>query len=129
MARPEVTGRKLHSRSPADPTATEIDDFYFSAAQVRQRYGDAGVMWLHRRLHDDSGFPQPDLVVCDRRFWKLSSLVRWERQHAANKPAAQTIPTADVDPKCNLAAVANPPLDCRPDPVPKSKQGYVERAS
>lgn len=40
-------------------------------------------MWLHRRLNDDSGFPQPDLVVAGRRFWKLSSLVNWERCAAA----------------------------------------------
>ncbi len=75
MARPEVSGRK---------PAAEIDDPYLGAAQVRQRYGDASVMWLHRRLHDDSGFPQPDLVVNTRRFWRLSSLMTWERRRAAS---------------------------------------------
>jgi hypothetical protein len=89
MARPEVTGRKLDSRSLPDATATEIDDPYLAAAQVRQRYGDASVMWLYRRLHDDSGFPQPDLIVRDRRFWKLSSLVRWERERAAARWAKE----------------------------------------
>jgi hypothetical protein len=52
-------------------------------------------MWIHRRLTDGSGFPQP-LVINRRRFWKLSELLAWERKHlaaastpATTKPAAQ----------------------------------------
>lgn len=58
------------------------DDKYLGGRAVRERYS-ASAMWLHRRLNDDSGFPQPDLVVAGRRFWKLSSLVNWERCAAA----------------------------------------------
>ena len=110
MPRPEITGRKLrtHRRATAasrDEGQGEEDlgheggggeqgggnysepgalaDPYLNANQVKHRYGDCSDMWLHRRLHDDSGFPPPDLVVNGRRFWRLSSLVRWERQRAA----------------------------------------------
>jgi len=49
---------------------------------VKQRYGDASDMWVHRRLHDKSGFPQP-VYICGRRFWRLADLVDWERNRAA----------------------------------------------
>ena len=52
-----------------------------TAAQVKRRYGNASDMWLWRRLHDSSGFPQP-LVICGRRFWKQSALIEWERARA-----------------------------------------------
>jgi hypothetical protein len=52
-----------------------------TAAQVKRRYGNASDMWLWRRLHDSSGFPQP-LSICGRRFWKLSGLIAWERAQA-----------------------------------------------
>ena len=48
---------------------------------MRDRYS-ASAMWLHRRLTDNSGFPQPDLVIAGRRFWKLSTLEAWERRKA-----------------------------------------------
>jgi hypothetical protein len=79
MARPEVTGRKLHTSGAADP-----DDF-LNSAQVKQRYGGVSEMWLHRRLHDDSGFPPADLVVNGRRFWRRRKLVAWERRRAARR--------------------------------------------
>jgi hypothetical protein len=75
MVRPEVTGRRPHSASDDDP--------FLNSASVKARYGGVSNMWLHRRLHDDSEFPQPDLVVKERRFWRLSSLIRWERRRAA----------------------------------------------
>jgi predicted DNA-binding transcriptional regulator AlpA len=64
--------------SPAD------NDGYLNSAQVRARYGNASSMWLHRRLHDDSRFPQP-MRICGRRFWRLSDLIAWERARAANR--------------------------------------------
>ena len=79
MARPEITGQKLQTRSAAEDEFN-LNDRYLTATQVRQRYGNASNMWLHRRLHDDSGFPRPDLVVNGRRFWRVSSLIRWERK-------------------------------------------------
>ena len=56
-----------------------------TAAQVKRRYGNASDMWLWRRLHDSSGFPQP-LVICSRRFWKLSALIAWEHAPARSEP-------------------------------------------
>jgi predicted DNA-binding transcriptional regulator AlpA len=63
------------------PTTTKTNpanDGFLTSAQVRQRYGGASEMWLHRRLRDGSGFPQP-MIVEKRRFWKLSELEAWER--------------------------------------------------
>ena len=54
---------------------------FLSAPEVKARYGVSD-MWLHRRLHDGSGFPPPDLIVRTRRFWKLSKLEAWERRKA-----------------------------------------------
>src|SRR5258708_4776425 len=53
------------------------DDVLLRAAQVRKRYGDCSDMWLHRRLHDDSGFPKP-VYVGPVRYWRLSDLLAWE---------------------------------------------------
>jgi hypothetical protein len=65
-----------------DPDSDDGDDRLLTAAQVKRRYGNASDMWLWRRLHDLSGFPQP-LFICCRRFWRLSVLIAWERQRAA----------------------------------------------
>jgi hypothetical protein len=81
MARPEVTSRKLHAIN-AD------DDDFLNSAQVKHRYGGVSEMWLHRRLHDDSGFPAPDLIVNSRRFWRRRKLVAWERRRAAAPQSA-----------------------------------------
>jgi predicted DNA-binding transcriptional regulator AlpA len=55
----------------------EANERFLPASQVRTRYGVSD-MWVHRRLHDDSGFPKP-IKIGDRRFWKLSNLIKWER--------------------------------------------------
>jgi predicted DNA-binding transcriptional regulator AlpA len=55
---------------------------HLTARQVRERYGNASDMWLWRRLHDKSGFPQP-LRIGRRRFWLLAALEAWERSCAA----------------------------------------------
>jgi hypothetical protein len=68
----------LASRAPPD----DDQERYLPAPHVQARYS-VSAMWLHRRLHDDSGFPRPDMVVRDRRYWKLSTIVRWERNRAA----------------------------------------------
>ena len=59
----------------ADPDAD--DERLLTAAQVKRRYGNASDMWLWRRLHDSSGFPQP-LFICGRRFWRMAALIAWE---------------------------------------------------
>ncbi len=84
MARPEVTGRRLHTG-----TAATDDDRFLNAAQVRHRYADVSIMWIQRRLHDDSRFPKPELIVNGRRFWKISSLAAWERGKAAEPSPKQ----------------------------------------
>ena len=52
-------------------------DCFLTAKQTRDRYGDVSDMWLWRRLHDNSGFPQP-IMIQKRRFWRLSELLAWE---------------------------------------------------
>jgi predicted DNA-binding transcriptional regulator AlpA len=63
------------------------------AAQVRERFGGVSDMWIHRRLHDDSGFPRP-LYIGRLRFWRLSELIEWEdnlpRMNIATPPKADT---------------------------------------
>jgi predicted DNA-binding transcriptional regulator AlpA len=65
----------------ANERATAAADGFLTSAQVRQRYGGASDMWLHRRLRDGSGFPKPMLVE-GRRFWRISELEAWERARA-----------------------------------------------
>ncbi len=47
--------------------------------QVKKRFGGVSDMWLHRCLHDGSGFPRP-VYIGRIRFWRLSELVAWEEQ-------------------------------------------------
>ena len=66
-------------------TSEQSNECFLTARQTRARYGNVSDMWLHRRLHDASGFPQP-VVICGRRFWRLSDLAAWERS-AAEQPS------------------------------------------
>jgi hypothetical protein len=66
-------------------TSDQSTDCFLTARQTRARYGNVSDMWLHRRLHDDSGFPQP-VTICGRRFWRLSDLTTWERKAAELPP-------------------------------------------
>jgi predicted DNA-binding transcriptional regulator AlpA len=77
MVRPEITGRRS-----SDDSVAELAECYLTGPEVKQRYS-VSEMWLFRRLHDDSGFPPPDMVVKGRRYWRLSRLVAWERSRAA----------------------------------------------
>jgi predicted DNA-binding transcriptional regulator AlpA len=74
--------------NPIDPA----EDVFRTSAEVRHRYGVSD-MWIHRRLNDDSGFPQP-IVINRRRFWKLSDFLAWERDQAAatRKPRRAVTP-------------------------------------
>jgi hypothetical protein len=63
----------------ADPA----DDRYLSTVQVKKRYGIArhNDMKIKRwQKNPRVRLPQPDLVVNARRFWKLSTLLAWERE-------------------------------------------------
>ena len=58
---------------------SDAHDVFLNSRQVRQRYGEASPMWLWRRLNDPkSGFPEP-ILIGQRRFWRVSELVAWER--------------------------------------------------
>jgi predicted DNA-binding transcriptional regulator AlpA len=65
-----------------DAPVDDSDDYFLTAVQVRQRYGNASDMWLWRRLRDDSNFPRP-IEIRKRRYWKLSELIAWERACAS----------------------------------------------
>jgi predicted DNA-binding transcriptional regulator AlpA len=71
-------------------TSDQSADCFLTARQTRARYGGASDMWLHRRLNDASGFPQP-VIICGRRFWRLSDLIAWERK-TAEHPSKLTAP-------------------------------------
>ena|SRR5215472_301754 len=64
--------------SGAVTSANADSDRYLTSVQVRERYGNASDMWIWRRLHDGSGFPEP-VEFCGRRLWKLSELITWEK--------------------------------------------------
>jgi hypothetical protein len=64
-----------------DPDNDDEHERLLTAAQVKRRYGNASDMWLWRRLHDSSGFPEP-LLICGRRFWRVGALIVWERSRA-----------------------------------------------
>jgi hypothetical protein len=63
-------------------------DVLLRSGAVRRRYGNCSDMWLHRRLHDDSGFPGP-IYIGRLRYWRLSDLLAWERAQA-NAPPQRT---------------------------------------
>ena len=80
IVRPPIRPHAAHG-DRGDPDNDDDHDRLLTAALVKRRYGNCSDMWLWRRLHDLSGFPQP-LSICGRRFWKLSALVAWERARA-----------------------------------------------
>ncbi|CAN5167533.1 hypothetical protein BH10PSE10_BH10PSE10_02870 [soil metagenome] len=59
--------------------ASKSESEFLTAAQVRQRYGDASRMWLHRRITRDE-FPKPITFGGRNRFFKVSELEEWERR-------------------------------------------------
>jgi hypothetical protein len=69
------------SKQEISDWAALADDRYLTSAQLRTRYGHCSDMWVYRRLHDGSGFPQPT-TIAGRRFWRLTDLVAWERARA-----------------------------------------------
>jgi predicted DNA-binding transcriptional regulator AlpA len=83
---------------PTSPPVTTDETRFLSGPQVAERYGINVKMTLWRWLNDpaysDLGFPQPAFMVRERRFWRESDLVAWERRRAAQvlqrKPAPRT---------------------------------------
>lgn len=65
---------------------------FLTAAQVRQRYGNASRMWIVRRMAD-SEFPQP-VRFARMRYWRASDLDAWDAQAAAKQR-----PTSDHRPR------------------------------
>lgn len=80
-AAPVTVHQRHGDRASDDPNAESSEDKFLTSAQVKARYGGISDMWLHRRLQDDSQFPQP-MIVEKRRFWRLSDLIAWERKRA-----------------------------------------------
>ena len=68
-----------------------IDSEYLTAGQVRQRFGGASRMWLHRRITND-GFPAPVLFGGRYRYFKLADIQEWERAMIARGVAAPPPP-------------------------------------
>jgi hypothetical protein len=50
----DVILRRRRGTRYGDTPADDSDDYFLTAVQVRQRYGNASDMWLWRRLRDDS---------------------------------------------------------------------------
>jgi len=60
----------LHRETPP-----VVGDPVFSARETRRYVGNWSDATLWRRLQED--FPEPDIRVGRRRFWRLSTLERW----------------------------------------------------
>jgi hypothetical protein len=59
------------------------DEKWLTAAQVRARQGSITNMTLWRWTRDPAlAFPPPDDRRNNRKFWKLSTIVRWENARA-----------------------------------------------
>jgi hypothetical protein len=60
------------------------DGRYLSTARVAQRY-DVTTRTIERWEEDEHerlDFPEPDLRINHRKYWKLKTLERWERRRA-----------------------------------------------
>ena len=64
------------------------EKLYFTAAQVRRRYGGITEMGLWRWMHDGKvDFPKPDLIVNGRRLWNEASLEIFDARQSAKEAA------------------------------------------
>ena len=55
---------------------------HLSTARVAQRY-DVTTRTIERWEEDERlDFPEPDLRINSRKYWKVTTLVRWERRRA-----------------------------------------------
>src|SRR5262245_28400074 len=58
------------------------DDPLLRAIQVRERYGNASDMWVHRKLKNDPTFPRP-IYLGPVRYWRLSDRKKAEQAETA----------------------------------------------
>ena len=70
---------------------------------MRERYGNASGMWLHRREHDGSNFPKC-VVIAGRKMWRLSELETWERRLRPRRDAGRHLQTKKDQKKNETAA-------------------------
>jgi len=69
----------------------ESDDVYLRAREVRERYGGVSEQALWRWLRDEKlNFPKP-FYINQFRYWKLTDLVRWERERPARRANAAEV--------------------------------------
>ena len=78
--------RRVLALRRQDHTDEEIDRLFdavggdpvLDARRTRQYVGDISDMTLWRWQEDpELAFPQPDLVIGNRRFWRLSAIESW----------------------------------------------------
>jgi lipopolysaccharide export system protein LptC len=68
---------------PAQQTVAE-GDVHLSTPRVAARY-DVSTRTIERWEEDeDLEFPEPDLRIYKRKYWKVKTLERWERARAAS---------------------------------------------
>ena len=64
------------------------DDAMLTSLQVRQQVGNVSDMALWRWTRDERvRFPEPDLIINNRRYWYRRTIRAWQERHA-NKIAA-----------------------------------------
>jgi hypothetical protein len=76
---PAIPGRHGDRGSGDDD---DDDGCHLSTSRVAQRY-DVTTRTVERWEDDERlDFPEPDLRINQRKYWKLKTLQRWERQRA-----------------------------------------------
>jgi hypothetical protein len=78
------------AREPVSARGPPLDDeALLTAVQTRARLGGVSNMCLFRWQKDPRvQFPGPDLVINNRRYWKLGTLRRWQEEHEARSVRA-----------------------------------------
>lgn len=72
-----------------NPEPITIDDALLNSAQARAQVGDVTAMCIWRWQRDPRvRFPQPDVVINNRNYWRASTITEWK-----NRMASQPRPT------------------------------------
>jgi hypothetical protein len=61
-----------------DTAAPIGDDEYVTSKQVRKRYGNRSESWLNRNIQGKK-IPEPDLRIGPNRYWRMRTLLDFER--------------------------------------------------
>jgi predicted DNA-binding transcriptional regulator AlpA len=86
---------------------TDSAEQFLPARQVWERYGVTS-MTLWRWLKDaDLKFPQP-MRIGRLRYWRLSSLIAWERARCSKSVEMKVVPLPDAG--ANLPPIESPQL-------------------